>query len=82
MEEHMEHVEEDIHETRVGQMQQVVAMDSHHREHAQAIQKLLHRLIQVEIHLGTMVFEAQVWKEVESNQSTTDSTGPGTSLRK
>lgn len=39
MEERLELVEENIHKTKVGQMEQAAAADSRFQEHAQVIQK-------------------------------------------
>ena len=67
MRESLEQVVEDLHEARSLQREQATVEEAQRQEQVQAIQELSDRLTHVEIQVGTMDFEAQVQKEVESN---------------
>ena len=72
-------VEGEIHKARVNQMDPSEE-DKHLRtEHDHAIQELLDSLLEVEVQVGTMVFEDRVRREVEATLTAAEGKGQGTS---
>ena len=67
MEEILEQIEEDIQEIWVGNMEKEVVEDQYRQAQAQIIGDHSDKLINMEIQMGTMVFEAQVRKEVQAS---------------